>query len=151
LMSEYYETTADKFVFKVKKGVLYSRDEVWVKPEADGSIRVGVTDFAQRRGGDIVFAEAQPTGTKVVSGGLLGSYETVKLVQDILSPIDGQITEVNPTIDSKPEVINRDPYGEGWVAVIKPASGLSGLLSAEDYFELMKVKVAEELKKIKGL
>ena len=151
MMSEYYETTADKFVFKVKKGVLYSRDEVWVKPEADGSIRVGVTDFAQRRGGDIVFAEAQPTGTKVVSGGLLGSYETVKLVQDILSPIDGQITEVNPTIDSKPEVINRDPYGEGWVAVIKPASGLSGLLSAEDYFELMKVKVAEELKKIKGL
>jgi glycine cleavage system H protein len=150
-MSEYYETTADKFVFKVKKGILYSRDEVWVKPEADGSIRVGVTDFAQRRGGDIVFAEAQPTGTKLVSGGLLGSYETVKLVQDILSPIDGQITEVNSTIDSKPEVINRDPYGEGWVAVIKPASGLSGLLSAEDYFELMKVKVAEELKKIKGL
>ena len=86
-MSEYYETTADKFVFKVKKGILYSRDEVWVKPEADGSVRVGVTDFAQRRGGDLVFAEAQPTDTKVVYSGLLGSYETVKMVQDILSPV----------------------------------------------------------------
>ena len=82
-MSEYYETTADKFVFKVKKDLLYSKDEVWVKHEADGSMRVGLTDFAQRRAGDIVFAEAQPVGTKVASGGFLGSYETVKMVQDI--------------------------------------------------------------------
>ena len=67
-MSEYYETTADKFVFKAKKGLLYSRDEVWVKREADGSIRVGLTDFAQRRAGDLVFAEARPVGTKVTSG-----------------------------------------------------------------------------------
>jgi glycine cleavage system H protein len=151
MMSDYYEFTADKFVFKVKKDVLYSKDEVWVKREANGGIRVGVTDFAQRRAGDLVFAEAQPVGTKVVSGGFLGSYETVKMVQDILSPTDGEITEANPAIESKPEVINRDPYGEGWVAVIKPASSLSGLVSAEDYFELMKVKVADELKKIKGL
>ena len=148
---EEYTHQADKFIFHVRKGLLYSRDEVWVKPEADGSVRVGVTDFAQRRGGDIVFAETQPVSTKVVKGGLLGSYETVKLVQDILSPIDGEITETNPIIDSKPEIINRDPYGEGWVAVIKPALGLSGLFSAEEYFELMKVKVAEELVKIKGM
>jgi glycine cleavage system H protein len=148
---EEYTYQADKFIFHARKGLLYSRDEVWVKPEADGSVRVGVTDFAQRRGGDIVFAEAQPTSTKVVKGGLLGSYETVKLVQDILSPIDGDITETNPMIDSKPEIINRDPYGEGWVAVIKPALGLNELSSAEEYFELMKVKVAEELVKIKGM
>ena len=150
-MSEYYEYTADKFVFKVKKDLQYSKDEVWVKHEANGSIRVGVTDFIQRRASDLVFAEAQPVGTKVTIGGFLGSYETVKMVQDILSPVDGEITEINPLIDSKPEVINRDPYGEGWVAVIKPATSLSGLLSAEEYFEQMKVKVAEELKKIKGL
>ena len=149
-MSE-YEFIADKFVFKVKKDIQYSKDEVWVKREANGSIRVGVTDFAQRRAGDLVFAEAQPSGTKVTVGGFIGSYETVKLVQDILSPVEGVITEINPLIDSKPEVINSDPYGEGWVAVIKPTSDLSGLLSAEDYFEQMKVKVADELKKIKGL
>ena len=148
---EEYTHQADKFIFHARKGLLYSRDEVWVKSEADGSVRVGVTDFAQRRGGDIVFAEAQPTSTKVVKGGLLGSYETVKLVQDILSPIDGEITETNPIIDSKPEIINRDPYGEGWVAVIKPALGVNELFSAEEYFELMKAKVAEELVKIKGM
>jgi glycine cleavage system H protein len=150
-MSEYYETTADKFIFKVKKDLLYSKDEVWVKREANGSIRVGLTDFEQRRAGDVVFAEAQPVGTKVVSSGVLGSYETVKVVQDILSPTDGEIGEINPLIDSKPEVINRDPYGEGWIAVIKPLSGPSGLLSAEEYFEKMKDKVSIELKKIKGL
>ena len=61
-MEEYYDITADKFVFKVKKDLLYSKDEVWVKPEGDGNVRVGVTDFAQRRGGDIVFAEAQASG-----------------------------------------------------------------------------------------
>jgi glycine cleavage system H protein len=150
-MSEYYEYTADKFVFKVKKDLQYSKDEVWVKNEANGRIKVGVTDFVQRRASDLVFAEAQPVGTKVTSGGFLGSYETVKMVQDILSPVDGEITEINPLIDSKPEVINRDPYGEGWVAVIKPATSSSVLLSAEEYFEQMKVKVANELKKIKGL
>lgn len=151
MMSEYYETTADKFVFKAKKGLLYSRDEIWVKREADESIRVGLTDFAQRRAGDLVFAEARPVGTRITNGGFIGSYETVKMVQDILSPTDGEIVEVNPTIESKPEVINRDPYGGGWVAVIKPASGLSVLISAEDYFESMKIKVVEELRKIKGM
>ena len=108
-MSEYYETTADKFVFKVLKTLRYSKDEVWVKPESNGSIRVGLTDFAQRRAGDLVFAEVQAPGTQVAVGGFIGSYETVKRVQDILSPVDGQITEINSLIDSKPEVINRDP------------------------------------------
>jgi glycine cleavage system H protein len=147
---EEYTYQADKFVFHVRKDLLYSRDEVWVKVEGD-RMRVGLTDFAQRRGGDIVFAEAQPVGTRVVSGGLLGSYESIKLVQDIISPIDGDIAETNPLFDSSPEFINSDPYGEGWVAVIKPSSGIEGLLSAEEYFELMKGKVDEELKSIKGL
>lgn len=148
----FYEFSADKFVFRVKKGLLYSRDEVWIKAEGD-VVRIGVTDFAQRRGGDIVFADIGPLGTAVTRGGLLGSYETVKMVRDILSPIDGVIREVNPALESKPEAINRDPYGEGWVAVIEPTSPnqLRGLIAAEEYFEAMKGKVAEELRKIKGL
>jgi glycine cleavage system H protein len=149
-MSLYYETMADKFIFKVKKDLKYSKDEIWVKQESTGNFRVGLTDFGQRRAGDLVFAEVQPIGTKVTSGTFMGSYETIKMVQDILSPTDGEIAEVNPSLESKPEVINMDPYGEGWVAVIKPASSLGGLLSAEEYFEVMKVKVAEELTKIKG-
>jgi glycine cleavage system H protein len=147
---EFYEYKADKFVFKVKKGFYYSRDETWAKVERD-HILVGITDFAQRRGGDIVFAEAMKIGDSVKRGELIGSYETVKIVQDILSPVDGVVAEINPLIDSKPEVINKDPYGEGWLAMIKPLSSVEGLLSDLKYFEIMKAKVSDELKKIKGL
>ncbi len=141
---------ADKFVFRVMKGLLYSSDEVWVKPEGE-SVRVGVTDFIQRRGGDIVFAEVESLGSVVRKGGRIGSYETVKLTQDILSPVEGEVTAANPLIESEPEVLNRDPYGEGWVAVIKTTEKLNGLLSAEDYFTQMKTRVTDELKRIKGL
>lgn len=144
------EYRADKFVFKVRQGLLYSSDEVWLKSEAD-TVRVGITDFAQRRGGDIVFAEVKPVSSHIEKGGRLGSYETVKLVQDILSPVEGTITASNQLLDTEPEVLNRDPYGEGWVAVIKPARELVGLLSAEDYFVQMKANVADELRKIKGV
>ncbi len=145
------EYAADKFVFKVRKGLLYSKDDVWVKPEHDGGLRIGLTDFAQRRSGDIVFAEVRPEGTKVERGDLIGSYETVKLVKDILSPVAGVVSEVNPLVDSKPEVMNSDPYGEGWVVVLRTVSGVDALLCAEEYFEQMKTRVAEELKKIKGM
>jgi glycine cleavage system H protein len=111
-----YEYLADKFVFKVKKDLLYSKDDVWVKPESDATMRVGLTDFAQRRGGDIVFAEVSPVGTEVKRGSVFGSYETIKVVQDILSPVDGLITEVNEAIDSRPEVINQDPLRRGLVS-----------------------------------
>lgn len=149
-MSE-YTYSADKFVFRVRKDLLYSSDDVWVKPEPDGAMRVGLTDFAQRRSGDVVFAEASPAGTKMERGGPLGSYETIKVVQDILSPVAGTVVEVNPLLNSRPEVINSDPYGEGWISVIRPEQGTGGLLSAEEYFEQMKTKVGNELKKIKGL
>ncbi len=146
-----YEFNADKFVFKVRKNLLYSSEDVWVSSGVDGVYRIGVTDFAQRRGGDIVFAEIQPAGTEVARGGLVGSYETVKLVRDILSPTSGAILRVNPLLESKPEVINSDPYGDGWIVELKSETKLEGLLSAEQYFEQMKLRVGEELKKIKGL
>jgi glycine cleavage system H protein len=149
-MSDYYEHTADKFVFRAKKGLLYSRDEVWVSVEG-GVIRVGITDYAQRRGSDIVFIDVGKPGTRFERGGAIGSYETVKMITDILAPIGGVIREVNPALESKPETINSDPYGAGWIAVIEPSAKPEGLLTAEQYFDAMKAKVAEELKKIKGL
>ena len=149
-MSEYMYS-ADKFVFRVRKDLLYSSDDVWVRPEPDGAMRIGLTDFAQRRSGDVIFAEASPAGTKVERGGLLGSYETIKVVQDVLSPVAGTVVDVNPLLDSRPEVINSDPYGEGWISIIRPEPSSGGLLSAEEYFEQMKAKVENELKKIKGL
>jgi glycine cleavage system H protein len=148
-MSGYLEHTADKFVFKAKRGLLYTRDEVWVAREGK-LLRVGVTDFAQRRGGDIVFADLAKPGTRVERGAILGSYETVKMISDILSPVAGVVREVNGALDAKPELLNSDPYGAGWVAVIEPDAALEGLLTAEEYFEAMKAGVAEALKKIKG-
>ena len=149
-MSE-YTYSADKFVFRVRKDLLYSSEDVWVRHEPDGVMRVGLTDFLQRRSGDIVFAEASPVGTKVERGGLLGSYETIKVVQDIPSPVAGTVVEVNALLYSRPEVINSDPYGEGWISIIRPGPSSGELLSAEEYFEQMKAKVGNELKKIKGL
>lgn len=146
-----YAYQADKFVFRVRKDLLYSADDVWVRPEPEGVMKVGLADFAQRRSGDVVFAVASPAGTKVELGGLLGSYETIKIVQDILSPFAGTVVKVNPLLDSRPEVINSDPYGEGWISIIRPEPGSGGLLSAEEYFEQMKAKVGDELKKIKGV
>jgi glycine cleavage system H protein len=146
-----YTYSADKFVFRVRKDLLYSSDDVWVRPEPDDAMMVGLTDFAQRRSGDVVFAEASPAGTKMERGGLLGSYETIKVVQDILSPVAGTVVKVNPLLNSRPEAMNSDPYGEGWISIIRPEPGTGGLLSAEEYFEQMKTKVENELKKIKGL
>lgn len=148
-MSDYLEHSADKFVFKAKKGLRYARDEVWVAREGK-LLRVGITDFAQRRGGDIVFADLPKPGTRVERGGILGSYETVKMVRDILSPAAGVVREVNEALDAKPELMNSDPYGEGWIAVIEPTADPEGLLSAEEYFDSMKAGVAEALRKIKG-
>jgi len=150
MVVDFLEFAADKFVFRVKRGLFYSREEVWVATEGD-QVRIGVTDFAQRRGGDIVFADIIPQETTVARGGLLGSYETVKMVRDILAPVDGVIREVNSALESRPEVINSDPYGEGWVAILEPSSKLDGLITSEEYFEAMKGKVAEELRKIKGM
>lgn len=90
---EEYEYTADKFVFRVRKDLLYSSDNVWVRLEQNGAMRIGLTDFVQRRSGDIIFAEV--ARAKVERGGRLGSYETIKIILDIPSPVDGQITEVN--------------------------------------------------------
>jgi glycine cleavage system H protein len=148
---EEYTYQADKFVFHVRKGLLYTRDDVWIRAEPDGQFRIGLADFAQRRSGDIVFAEVSQVGSSVERGGLLGTYETVKMTKDILSPLTGMVAQTNPSLDSKPEVINSDPYGEGWVAVIKAETETGGLLTAEDYFEHMKTRVDDELKKIKGL
>jgi glycine cleavage system H protein len=145
---EEYTHQADKFVFHIRKNLLYSKDEVWVKVEGD-HVRIGLTDFAQRNGGDIIFAEVLPIGTQMKRGEPIGSYETIKLVQDVLSPVGGIIDQINPLLESKPEVINSDPYGEGWLVTIKPKPSFEDLLSAENYFELMKLKIVDELKKIK--
>ena len=149
---EFYEVAADKFIFKVKKGLLYTKNDVWVKQE-NGSIRLGITDFIQRRGGDIVYVQLPKVGDQVGRVEEVIQLETIKTVMDIKSPIEGTVSQVNNILDGKPERINEDPYGEGWLLIVSPSNmdrDKEELMTDEEYFELMKTKIQDELKKKRG-
>ena len=148
---DFYQEIADKFIFRVKKGILYTEDNVWTKIE-DDEAQIGVTDFLQRRGGDIVFAELPKKGSTLRRGEEISSFETIKAVVSIASPLDGVIAEVNSALNDKPELINKDPYGEGWIASITPShleEDKEYLMTAEKYFELMKSQIKDEMKNSK--
>ncbi len=116
----------------------------------NGKAKIGITDFLQRRGGDAVFVELPQKGKTVRRGDEISSFETIKAVVSIVSPFDGTITEVNATLNDKPELINEDPYGEGWLVLISPSNleeDKQHLMTAEKYFELMKSKIKDELRK----
>lgn len=145
MSDDFYQEVADKFIFNVKKGILYSEDDVWAKIK-DGEAQFGVTDFLQRRGGDVTFVELPKKGSSVRRGEEIFSFETIKAVVSIASPFDGVITEVHTILKDKPELINEDPYGEGWIALIAPShleEDKQYLMTAEKYFELMKSRINE--------
>lgn len=152
MAEEYLQMTADKFIFRVKRSLLYSPDDVWVDA-AGAKARIGVTDFFQRRGGDIIFLEPPRRGDRLTRGSRFASFETIKVVFDVISPVSGVVTEVNAELEPNPETMNADPYGRGWIAEVALADvcELDGLLTPEAYLEVMKGKVADEMKKIKGM
>ena len=112
----------------------YTKDHEWVRIEGDHAY-IGITEFAQGELGDIVYVEIDTKGEELAQEELFGSVEAVKTVSDLLMPISGVVLEVNPNIQSNPEVVNKDPYGEGWMIKvdIKDANELNGLMSAEAY------------------
>lgn len=151
MSDDFYQEVADKFIFSVKKGLLYTENDVWTKIK-DSEAQFGVTDFLQRRGGDVVFVELPKKGSTVRRGEEISSFETIKAVVSIASPFDGVITEVHTILNDKPELINEDPYGEGWLALISLShleEDKQYLMTAEKYFELMKSKIKDELKSSK--
>lgn len=139
MSSEFLETTIDKFLLRVKKSLRYSSDHVWVNKEGQ-HYSLGLTDYAQRKGGDIIFLEFPSTEGIVTAGGSIAHYETIKAVLDVKAPFDCEIIDLNHTLEAQPELINEDPYGAGWVARVKPINpeSVETLLSPEKYFELMK-------------
>jgi glycine cleavage system H protein len=148
-MSDYLEVTVDKFTFKVATDRFYTREGVWVLPEAD-RVRVGLSDFLQQRSGDIAFAEIKPVGTSLSIGDEVASIETIKVNIALSSPVSGNVIEVNPEMGTAPEAINQDPYGAGWLAVIAASdwdAERSRLLDAAAYFEVVKREAEEEMKK----
>ncbi len=149
-MPDYLETTVDKFIFRVATDRLYTADGVWAL--ADGvRIRVGVTDLLQQRNGDVAFAEVEPAGTVVAAGDELATIETIKANVEVPSPVGGVIVEVNPAMELSPEIVNQDPYGDGWLAVVQAADWANdrvALLDPQAYFEVMREQAEEEATKL---
>jgi glycine cleavage system H protein len=148
-MTNYLETHLDKFTFKVAQDRHYTTYGVWAFIQ-EGVVRVGLTDFLQQTSGDIAFAEVQPVGTVLTVGDVCAEIETIKVDLEILSPLAGKILQLNPSLEMTPEVINEDPYTQGWLCEIEPSdweSDLAHLLDPEAYFEIMKNQAEEELKK----
>jgi glycine cleavage system H protein len=112
----------------------YSREHEWAKREGD-RVRIGITDFAQAQLGDVVFVELPKLGARVTAMRALGVVESVKAVSDLFAPVSGEVLEVNAELAKKPETVNQDPYGRGWMVVVTlddPAQ-LDALMSAPDY------------------
>jgi len=143
------EVTVDKFKFRIPETLLYSDAGIWVAIE--GSLaRVGLSDFAQQVNGDIAFANVGPAGAALEAGDEFGSIETVKVDVGLPSPVAGKIVEANPLLQNSPEVINQDPYGKGWMAVLELSDwemNKQVLLDAPHYLELVKQQAEAELKK----
>ncbi|MCC5938733.1 MAG: glycine cleavage system protein GcvH [Lunatimonas sp.] len=115
----------------------YTKDHEWVKVDGDIAT-VGITEFAQRELGDIVYVEVETIGETLEKGEVFGTVEAVKTVSDLFMPVSGEVTELNEELESSPEIVNEDPYGKGWMITIKLTEGLpDDLLSAEAYAELI--------------
>lgn len=148
-MPEYLETTVDKFTFRVATDRLYTSDGVWVQPQGTTQVRVGLTDFVQQHGGDVAFAKVKPTGTSLKPGDELAELETMKVNVELPSPVTGTIVEINKALELKSELINQDPFGEGWLALIEPTNweaDRTKLLDPKSYLSAMQSQAEQELK-----
>ncbi len=116
----------------------YSKDHEWIKVAGDRG-RVGITDYAQKQLGDVVFLELPEVGRSLKAGEQFGTVESVKAVSELYSPVAGEVVEVNAALAAKPETINKDPHGEGWMIVLKMAdpAGVGALLDAVAYQALV--------------
>jgi glycine cleavage system H protein len=118
----------------------YTKSHEWVRTLADGTVEIGITDHAQHALGDLVFVEVPDAGRTVKADEPCAVVESVKAASDVYAPIAGQITAGNPRLAAEPEVVNTDPYGEGWLMRLKPAAGAlaaAALLSAADYQKVL--------------
>lgn len=117
----------------------YTQEHEWIRDNGDGTVTVGITDFAQGELGDIVFVELEPEGFEFEKEEVFGTVEAVKTVSELFAPVAGEIVEVNEELEDDPELVNNDPYDKGWMVKIKvsDASQIEELLSAEDYQDVI--------------
>jgi len=119
---------------KVPETLRYTKDHEWAKLEGKRA-RIGITDYAQTELTDVVYVELPPIGKVVKQGEPLGTVESVKAVSEIFAPVSGKVVEVNKALEEKPEIVNKDPYGEGWMVVLEAAgpSQANSLMDAATY------------------
>lgn len=152
-MSEFIETTVDKFLFRVATDRQYSNDGLWVswlEPHSSNRVRVGLTDYLQQHSGDMAFVTVRPMGSKLQVGAPLADVETIKINLTLPAPVSGTIVAVNAALDVNPEFVNQSPYDKGWLAEIEAAdweAGRAALLDAKSYFAVMKAQAEEEAKR----
>jgi glycine cleavage system H protein len=148
MTDEMLRLSLDKFTFLVPEGLYFNDAGVWVRIE-DGRARVGLSDFAQQRSGDIAFATVTSAGTALQPGDEFAGIETVKVNLSLPSPVKGTIVEINTALEQAAELINQDPYGKGWLAVLELQDWESDrvqLLDANAYLTLVKEQAEAELK-----
>ncbi len=121
----------------VPEELRYSSDHEWVRVE-DGRVRIGITDYAQDALGDVVFVQVPEVGAAASVGDTVGEVESTKSVSELYAPVAGTVIEVNADLESNPELLNSDPYGAGWIALVEPsdASSVGSLLDADAYRSL---------------
>jgi glycine cleavage system H protein len=117
----------------------YSKEHEWAIDEGDGTIRIGITEFAEHELGDVIYVELPKIGTAVKQNAQMGEIESVKAVSDLFSPVTGEIVEINSSVKDKPELVNEAPYEAGWLVKVKAADTgeLAGLLDSAQYEELI--------------
>ncbi|WP_433045202.1 glycine cleavage system protein GcvH [Dactylosporangium sp. CS-033363] len=119
----------------IPEDLRYTAEHEWLAPAGEGTFRVGITHYAQDSLGDIVFVQLPEVGAAFDSGGSLGEVESTKSVSEIYAPVAGQVTAVNPALEGSPELINSDPYGDGWLVEIQATdpAAVDALLDAKAY------------------
>lgn len=118
----------------------YTSDHEWVRAVGEGAVRVGITEYAQEALGDVVFVQVPRLGTRCSDGGVLGEVESTKSVSEIYAPVAGEVIAVNEAIDTTPDLLNSDPYGEGWICEIRvdDLTAIDALLDAAGYAALIE-------------
>lgn len=132
--------------YDVPDDLRYTKEHTWVKVE-NGKCRVGVTDYAQKALHEVVFIELPKAGSDVEQLKAAGTLESVKAVSDFFSPVSGEVIEANTGLPDNPERVNNSPYGDGWVAIIKPSNldqELAALMDAKGYCELLKTIIEKK-------
>jgi len=151
LAESFLEIKVDKWTFRVPKNRFYNENDCWAK--LDGNIAtVGLTEFLQNMVGDVIYVQLPALGTVVEQFDETGSFESVKSVLDLLSPVSGVVREINEQLKQKPELVNQDPYERGWFVKIEVRdfeADKENLLDPEAYFEVMKRKIEVERLRLK--